>query len=137
MNDNTDKGLIIRQLMTYGSIIATITIVYSLILYSTGNNEFIPKEDSDFLTNLRILIIGLGIFYSVKHLADKILQKKLTFGQFLSYGVLTGVFFGILDSAYFLIFTQYIAPSTLNNFFALITPQYNELGIPQEQIDMA
>ncbi len=129
MNDNIDKNLIIRQLMTYGTIVGTLLIGYALLMYVSGINIFLAKEDSTFLESLRPLIYGLGIFYSVRHLSIKVLQKDFSFKQFLGYGILVGVFSSILTATYFTIFLLYISPETLSTILKTTTEMYADLNV--------
>ena len=137
MTNEIDKGTKIRQFMTYGAIIGTITIVYSLILYSTGINEFIVSEKESFISNLRVIIVGLGIFYSVRHFSEKILQSKISFFKFIFYGTTVGFFFSIIDASYFVIFTKYIAPSTIDLLYQGAETQYLAFGISNSDVDTA
>lgn len=135
MTENIDKGFIVRQLMTYGAIIGVITIIYSLILFATGTNEFIGENDS-FTANLRVIIVGLGIFYSIRHYSDKILKERIKFWKFILYGTAIGFFFSIIDSAYFVVFANYIAPETIDKMMELAKPQYIQLGFSDTDLEM-
>ncbi|MBN2893905.1 MAG: DUF4199 domain-containing protein [Bacteroidales bacterium] len=132
MTEINDKGLITRQLMTYGAIIGIITTVYSLILFSSGINEFTPSPDAPFIAGLRPIIVGLGIYYSVRHLATKILKIRLKFGKFLLYGILIGLFFSIIDASYYVIFLKYISPSTLDKILETSSELYKSWNIPYD-----
>ncbi len=129
MNDNIDKNLVLRQLMTYGAIVGTLLIVYAILMYVSGVNIFVANEDSSFLESLRPLIYGLGIFYSVRHLSLKVLNKDFSFKQFFVYGSLVGVFSSILTATYFTVFLLYISPGTLSIILEATTEMYAGLDV--------
>lgn len=130
MSENIDKGLITRQLMTYGAIIGVITIVYSLILYASGTNEFLSNENESFFATLRPIIVGLGIFYSVRHLGEKVLKQKISFGRFIFFGTAVGVFYAIINSAYMVVFLKYVSPSTLTSMLEATKEVYATWNLP-------
>ncbi len=133
--DREEKILITRQLMTYGAIISVLVIANSYILYLNGVNEYTNTQPS-FFQNLRVFILGMGIFFAIKHLTEKILIRKISFGQYLLFGSLIGVFYGIIDSFYFVIFAKYIEPGTLQSLINISKEQYKMLQLPTNQLDM-
>ncbi len=136
MNDNSEKGYITRQLMTYGAIIGILTTAYSLILFATGTNEFIPKQNESLLGNLRQFIIILGLIYSLKHLSDKVIKAKLTFSKYLLYGTGIGFFYSIIDSAYFVIFLNFLAPETLNFYIDSVNEIFKNSVLTADEISL-
>ncbi len=134
--EKTDKAFVFRQLMTYGTIVGVLLVINSLFLSFAGINEFTNTEGS-FLTNLKPLIIGLGIYFSLKHYSSKILGEQLKFGKFVLYGVVIGVFFSVIYSVYFVIFVKYIDTTTISALKDLIIKQYESMELPQNQISIA
>ena len=137
MSNELDRGTKIRQFMTYGAIIGTLTVIYSLILYATGTNEFIVNEKESFFANLRVVIVGLGIFYSVRHFSEKIINNKLSFIKFVLYGTTIGFFFSVIDASYFVVFTRYIAPSTVELLYQGAEAQYAAIGLSNTDFETA
>lgn len=133
--DKIERSLITRQLMTYGAIIAVLVVANSYILFLNGVNEYTNVQPT-FFQNLRVFILGTGIFFSIKHLSEKILKIKVSFGKFLLYGLLIGLFFGIIDSFYFVIFAKYIDPSTLDSLIEITKEQYAKFQIPLNDLDL-
>jgi len=129
MQENNDKGLIIRQLMTYGAILGSIMVVYSIIIHLTGRNGLIPDENTPMWANLRVVIVGLGIYYSVRHLADKILKQRLSFLKFVFFGICVGFFYSIIESCYFVIYINYISPQTKELMIQIAQKQLIEMNI--------
>lgn len=133
--DKTTKGLITRQLMTYGAIISVLVILNSYILHINGINEFTNREPS-FMQNLRVLILGMGIFFSVKHISEKVLKITISFGQYLLFGTLIGLFFGVIDSFYFVVFIKYIEPNTLEAIIEFTSNQYAMFDFSAEEMTL-
>ncbi len=133
--EKEEKSLIIRQITTYGTIIGALIIVNSIILFLQGINEFTNTNPS-FFQNLRILIAGGGIFFSMRHLTDKILERRISFGQYLLFGLGIGLAFGIIDAFYFVIFVKYLDPSTIENMLKITAEQYTQLGFTEDQISV-
>jgi len=133
--DKTTKELITRQLMTYGAVIAVLVILNSYVLHMTGVNEFTNKEPS-FFQNLRALILGMGIFFSVKHISEKVLNITISFGQYLLFGTMIGLFFGIIDSFYFVVFVKYIDPSTLTEIIEFTSEQYSMFDFSADEMSL-
>ena len=131
--EKAEKNLIIRQITTYGTIIGFLLVLNSIFLYLQGINEFTNMQPS-FLQNLRMFIIGGGIFFSIKHLTDKILQQRISFLQYLLFGVAVGLSFGIIDAFYFVIFVKYIDTSTIDTMLKFVIEQYSQLGVSSDTL---
>ena len=133
--DKIERSLIIKQLMTYGAIISVLVIANSYILFLNGVNEYTNTQPT-FFQNLRVFILGTGIFFSIKHFSEKILKERVSFGKFLLYGILIGLFFGIIDSFYFVIFVKFIEPSTLDSLIEITKEQYTKFQISGYDLDL-
>ncbi len=121
--------------MTYAAIIATLVILNSYILHLKGINEF-TNRNPNFWQNLRVIILGTGIFISIMNLMNKVLHKRISFGQYLLYGTLIGLFYGIIDAFYFVIFAKYIDPTTISTMIEISKEQYAQLGFPSDMANM-
>ncbi len=113
--DKEGKKLIINQLIKYASIISVLVILNSLFLYKKGINVYINTEEA-LLFNLKIVIVGLGLFYSMNHLSFKVLRSRLSFGQYVKYGSLISVFYAIPMAVFFAVYILKLAPETIKNF---------------------
>jgi len=128
MTQEIDKQLIFRQLITYSTIIAALVIANSLLIFFTGGKEFAPNQPENSIPNLRILFIGLGVYFSMRHFIDNILKIKITFLKYVYYVFLIAVFFGIADSLYFSIYFKYLSPETITIMKDLMLEQYKQFS---------
>ncbi len=129
-----DKTLILRQLMSYGAIVGMVLIGNALMLNFMGIN-IILNQDATFLTNLQPLIIGFGVYFSMKHFSAKVVMQPLKFGKYSLYGLLTSLFFGLIYGLYLVVFIKYISPGTLSSLTQMITDQYKQVNVPQEIVN--
>ena len=113
--DREQNKLIFSQLIKYASIISVFAVLNSLFLYQKGINVYLNTEES-LLFNLKVVIVGLGLFYSMNHLSFRVLRKKLSFGQYLKYGSLISVFYAIPMAVFFAVYILKLAPETINQF---------------------
>lgn len=128
MTQELDKQLIFRQLVTYSTIIAALVIANSLLIFFMGGNEFSTKQPDNSIPNLRILFIGLGIYFSMRHLSDKIIKIKLTFSKYIFYVFLIAIFFAIADSLYFSIYFKFLSPETITIMKDMMLEQYKQFN---------
>ncbi len=134
MTDN-NKGLILRQLMTYGTIIGVLTILTSLISNFLGGDSF--SETNNGASSFMVFIMGFGIYFSLRHFSRKIINSNLSFGKYLAYGTIIGVFFSILYSAYLVVYIKFLNPETLTFFKDVLKEQYSGMGLPEAQSEFA
>lgn len=133
--ENIDKKLILRQLMTYGTIIGVLLITNAIILHSFGINDFI-NTDQRFITNLKNIIMGLGIYFALRHLSLKIIKDKINFGKYILWGIIIAIFFAILYSIFFVIYTKSIAPQTIQILQKNIIEIYKQMNIQSQYIEI-
>lgn len=135
--EENDKLFTIRQLMVYGAFVGVVLILNAFLLQNMGIN-ILFNTDERFITNLQPLIIGLGIYFSLKHFSYKILKERLKFGKFLLYGILIGIFFSFIYSFYLVIFIKYISPESINVLEEMMIKQ-NEtsFNFPEDALEQA
>lgn len=130
--ENVEKSFIIRRLMTYGAIIGVAVVLLYLIAYKTGTN-LITDTSNSFIAQLPMFIIIIGIYFSLRNLGATI-QKRLNFGQFILFGGLIGVFYGIIFSAFVVVFFIKIAPETFKIFDGMLE-MLNKMNFPQDIVE--
>lgn len=135
--EENDKLFTLKQLMLYGAIIGVLLILNAVMLSRMGINILFNTEES-FITNLQPLIIGLGIYFSLKHFSYKIINERLKFGKFLGFGIIIGAFSSFIYSFYLVIFVTYISPDTIQIFKEMMLDQNQTIfNFPEEAIDQA
>ena len=133
--DNEQKKLIINQLIKYASIISVLVVLNSLFLYKKGINVYLNTEEN-LLFNLKILIVGLGLFYSMNHLSFRVLRKRLSFGQYLLYGSLLSVFYAVPMAIFFAVYIIKLAPETINSFKEALQQMQSQMPAIYSQVQM-
>ncbi|MBN2663487.1 MAG: DUF4199 domain-containing protein [Bacteroidales bacterium] len=134
--EENEKLFTLKQLMLYGAIIGVLLILNALMLSRMGINILLNTEEK-FITNLQPLIIGLGIYFSLKHYSYKIINERLKFGKFLGFGIIIGAFSSIIYSFYLVMFVTYISPDTLVIFKEMMIEQQTVFNFPEEALEQA
>lgn len=135
--EENDKLFTLRQLMLYGAIIGVLLIFNAIMLSKMGINILFNTEER-FITNLQPLIIGFGIYFSLRHFSYKIIKERLKFGKFLGFGIIIGAFFSLIYSFYLVVFVTKISPDTLQVFEQIMLDQNQTIfNLPEEAIDQA
>lgn len=124
--EKKDNSLIFNYLVKYASIIAILVIANSYILYLNGINEY-TNTNPKFIYNLKVIIIGTGIYIALNNLSYRVLRVKFSFGRYILYGLIMGIFYGILISFYFVVYVKKMAPETLTYYLNL----YDTVQIPK------
>jgi len=135
--EENDKLFTFRQLMVYGAIIGVLLILNAFLLSSMGINILFNTEEK-FISNLQPFIIGLGIYFALKHYSYKIMGEHLKFGKFLLYGIIIGSLFSFIYAFYLVIFVKYISPESIIIFEQMMIEQNETIfNFPEEAINQA
>jgi hypothetical protein len=129
-----DKEML-KSSMTNGAIIGAALIVYSLILYLVGINEFNPNREFSIFSIVPYIIIITGIVWGQIFYRDKVLNGNITYGRSLGYGVMLGVFFAILQTFYLIIFMKFIDTDVLQYIFDITEQSMIDQGLSTADID--
>ena len=104
-----NKPNMLKSVMNSGAITGALVIVFQLILYMTGQTA------SQSLGYIGILFVAFCIFFFTKKYRNEELGGFITYGQSVGYGILIGVFAGILLGFFIYIEMKYIDPSIMDN----------------------
>lgn len=124
--EKQDKSLIFNYLLKYASIIAILVIANSYILYLNGINEY-TNTNPKFIYNLKVIIIGTGIYLGLNNLSYRVLKVKFSFGKYILYGFIMGLLYAVLTSFYFVVYVKKWAPETIDYYTSI----YDTMQIPK------
>lgn len=127
----------LKSAMTHGAIIGAILISYSVILYIAGYNQFNPSKQFNILGMIPNLLMIAGIVWAQINFRDKVLNGNITYGKSLGYGTFLGVFFGILQTFYLIIFMLFIDTDVLQYIYDVSEQAMIEQGLSTADIDTA
>ncbi len=127
--------------MTYGLYFGLISIVLSVIIWTTNLMEYLGLFGSVFLGILQLILLVFLLVYFTKLYRNNELGGKITFKQAFVFGVLIVVFSTIISSLYSYIFNKFIDPDYTQRVMTMMqdkTYQWmSSKGVPEDQIDSA
>jgi len=124
----------LKSSMYHGAMVGAGIIIFSILAFVFGYDEFSPNEKFNFLSLIPYFIIIFGIILGQKNFRDKILDGKITYGKSVGYGVLVAIFASILHSFYLIIFLKYIEPATLQLIFDITEQNFINSGMSSTEI---
>jgi hypothetical protein len=122
----------LRHSATYGLIIGLALVILSLIDYVLG-----LYGQNKLFKLLSYVIMAGGIVYAAIHYRNREMGGFITYGQVVSYGLLTSVFFGIVTAVFSVLLITVIDPSYIDKVLDIAVQQLYEQGYTEQQIDMA
>jgi len=125
----------LKSSMTHGAIIGAALIVFSLILYIAGYNEFNPNRKFGVLSLIPYIIMIGGILWGQINYRNNNLNGNITYGYSLGYGVMIGVGFAIIQTAYILIFMKFIDKDVLQYIYDVTEQSLIDQGLTTADID--
>jgi hypothetical protein len=131
---NTQQGnTYLKSAMTYGLITGVALVIYTLLLYMTGN--YIEKNA--FLGILQWLILAGGIYYGIKTYRDQYAEGYITYGRSLGLGVLISVFVGVIMGLFTYLLYVVIDPELLERSMKIAQEEMLNAGMPESQVEAA
>lgn len=127
-NQVDSKNLIINKGVTLGVAM----VLFSLILYATGNH-LEPHWSSSVITSA--LIIGM-IILGIKSFRSEN-GGFLSWGQGVKIGVGIAILGGLINVIYGYIFTSFIEPDFMNQIMEIQNQAFIDQGMTEEQIELA
>jgi hypothetical protein len=120
-----------KYIISWGLLMAVAGIVYSLILYYSGQMFNMPLVYSSSL------ILGIITFIAVKRFRDNRLGGYISFQKAFTIGFMAIVFAGVIEVTFSqLVFLKYIAPDAREKALIHSKQQMIEQGkLTEEQID--
>lgn len=120
-----------KHALTYGSLTAVATFVYSLILY------LLDLSDITALSYVGYLIMLVGLVLAMLHYKKNFMDGFMTYGQAFGIGFKTGLMMAIIGAVLGFILYQFIATDLPQQ---ILDRQYDELlknpALTDEQIEM-
>ncbi|TAJ12508.1 DUF4199 domain-containing protein [Marinilabiliaceae bacterium JC017] len=118
-----------KMAMSYGLYLGLALVVYSLILYVSG------QTFNKSLGYVSYIIMLLGIGWGMKHYRDNVNNGLLTYGQGMGLGVLISVFAGVISGFFSFILMKYIDPSLMEQALAMAQEEALKGGATEAQLD--
>ena len=121
----------LKQSLIYGGILGLVVIVVSVIAYMLG---FVDNKNIQWINYaVQIAISFLGL----KNYRDQHLRGYISYGNSLGTGFLIGMIGGVIGTAYFLVFINYIDTEFVARIIEKSQEQMAAKGISDDQIEMA
>ena len=127
-NQVNSKNLIVNKGVTLGVAM----VLFSLIMYATGNH-LEPHWSSSVITSalfIGIIILGIKSFRSEN-------GGFLSWGQGVKIGVGIAIIAGLINVIYSYIFMSFIEPDFMNQMMEIQNQAYLDKGMTEEEIEMA
>lgn len=132
--NNTQQGnVFMKSAMTYGFITGVAIVIYTLLLYMTGN--YIAKNT--FLGILQWLILAGGLYYGIKSYRDQFAEGFISYGRSLGLGVLISVFVGVVMGLFTYLLYVVIDPELLEKSMKYAQEEMLKAGMPESQVEAA
>jgi len=125
------ENTFLKSTMTLGLITGLILIIYTLLLYATGN----MLKPSFFLSTLNYLILIVGIVIGTRNYRDQSLGGYISYGKALGYGVVLCVFTGIVFGIFNYLLYEVIDPGLMEESMKVIQEEMLNQGLPADQVE--
>ena len=119
-----------RTALKWGVIFGIISALISTGTYVLG------QVGNKNLTYVICLIIGLGVFFSVKDF-KKENQGFITFSQGLGLGTMMSTIMGLISSFYTFAYMKFIDTSINSQMLKLAEQDFEKKGIPDDQMEQS
>ncbi|MCD6331651.1 MAG: DUF4199 domain-containing protein [Bacteroidales bacterium] len=126
-----NRGILTRQAMNYGLVMALVLILLSLTVWA------LKLESAAWFQyfNWAVLITVLYIF--LKNFRDRYHAGVIRYGQAVGAGVLIFFFASVIYALYTVIYNAYIDPHAIDRSLDLLEELYNQRGFSEAQIEAA
>lgn len=125
------KSTFWKTAMIYGLYIGVIIMLYSVILYVTGQTQ------NTTLGYLSFLIYGGTIVIAQIHYRNHVLDGSITYSQALGFGVAIMLFSGIVTALYTMILYSFIDPTLVDQMKTMQEEAMLQKGMSEDQIEAA
>ena len=119
-----------RTALKWGVIIGIILVLNSTAIYVSG------QIGNQLWGNLIYLIIGLGVFFSLKDF-KKENQGFMTFSQGLGLGTMMSTIMGLILGFYTFAYMKFIDTSLNSQMLKMAEQNLEKKGIPDDQIEQS
>jgi hypothetical protein len=123
----TKNGLLIQ----FGLILTIASIVYTLVVYYSGNLY------STWAQYPTYIIIAAIIFFAQKKLAEISGNEGLSYGKALGFGVMLSIVSAIFLVIFNYLFYAVIAPEAIQQGIDFAEQALLERGLPDDQVEIA
>ncbi len=134
--ENTNQASYQNTVLRYGLIAGMVSIIFSLITYMT-DLAFSSVYSSLLLLLVSLVISVTFIFLAIKTHRDQDLGGYITFGRAFLVGLLVAIVSGVIGTIFTFVYTNYIDPNYWTNAMAGIEELYSNMGMSEDQIEMA
>ena len=127
-NQVNSKKIIINK----GGILGLATVLYSLIVYATGNH-LEPHWSGTLISSalfIGIIVLGIKGFKSENN-------GYLSWGEGVKIGIGIAVIAGLINVIYSYIFMNFIEPDFMNQMMEVQNQAFIDQGMTEEQIEMS
>lgn len=125
------KSAFWRTAMIYGLYIGVILMLYSVILYVTGQTQ------NTTLGYLSFLIYGATIVVAQISYRNRELDGTISYSQALGFGVAIMLFSGIITALYTIILYSFIDPTLIDQIKTMQEEAMLQKGMSEDQIEAA
>lgn len=125
------KSTFWRTAMIYGLYIGVILMLYSVILYVTGQTQ------NKTLGYLSFILYPVCIILAQINYRDKELGGFISYSQALGFGVAVMFFSGILTALYTIILYSFIDPGLIDQIKMMQEEAMLQKGMSEDQIEAA
>jgi len=109
-----NKSSLMKQAMTFGAIIGLILVVFSVLLYMTG------QTFNKGLGFVQYVVLFAGIYWGSRNYRDKVLNGSITYGRALGLGLWITIFVGIITLFFNFIMIRYIDQGLIDKYMAIV-----------------
>ncbi|MFY9151521.1 MAG: DUF4199 domain-containing protein [Prolixibacteraceae bacterium] len=125
------KSTFWRTAMIYGLYIGVVIMLFSVILYVTGQTQ------NTTLGYLSFLIYGAAIVVAQILYRNREMGGYITYSQALGFGVAIMLFSGIVTALYTIILYSFIDPTLVDQMKAMQEEAMLQKGMSEDQIEAA
>ncbi len=125
------KSTFWKSAMTHGLYLGIALILYSVILYVTGQNL------NTALSSINYVIMAAAVVYFQIQYRNQELGGYISYSKALGYGVALMACAGVIQSVYTVILLKYIDPTIIDQLRMMQEEQMMAQGMSDEQIEMS
>lgn len=125
------KNLQVNYTMTYGAITGGALVIFSILLYISGNYL------NDYLGYFNYLILIIGIIIGTKNFRDKELNGNMPYSKALGTGTLIALFSSIILAFYNFIFLKFVDPQIITEMQKMAEEAMLQRGMSADEVENA
>ncbi len=125
-----NKPTMLQHTMTWGAITGIVIIIYSLILYLTGQTFNTALGYFSYILLIAGIITGTLLF------RNKVLNGHISYGNAFIAGLLIVIFSAILSSFFSFILMRFIDPGLIEQLVSKTEEKMLNQGLNDEQIEL-